>query len=114
MNLIITGVDTDKGILFCNNNIDFYLKILKKFRNNYMSFKNDFNKAALINDKDEQYRISHSLKGVLASIGASEAMNMAQKLENLCQNNASLTEIDCCLNELAVNLDRIMEQISEI
>jgi len=114
MDVVITGVDTEKGILLCNNNVEFYLTILKKFRRNYSSFKVDFIAAVDLNDAGEAFRLSHSLSSVLAAIGASESLVLAQKLESMCNNNVSLTDVYNCLNMLSSNLDDIMDQIKDL
>jgi two-component system sensor histidine kinase/response regulator len=77
------GIDVATGRRYLGGTLRFYLKMMKKFRDDHAaSFLETFDKALLVEDWKTAERLAHSLKGVSGSIGATALAGIAVRLEH--------------------------------
>ena len=81
--LRLPGIDAEVGLVNVGGSEDFFVKMLKKFRDGRgQSFEAEYRAALKAGDWDEQIRLAHTLKGVASTLGALD----------LAQSAAMLTE----------------------
>ncbi len=107
------NIDVSIGLELLMDNEELYLKLLSDFLDSYKSF--DFNSI----DEEEFYRVVHTIKGVSASLGAtnlhrvSAALNKENNVDNF---KVFQYELNLVLNELShidFNLDEVeIEKVS--
>jgi PAS domain S-box-containing protein len=79
----IPGIDVAAGRRYIGGKFPFYLKMLKKFRDDHAaSFTATFDKALLVGDWKTIVRLAHSLKGLSGSVGATDLAESAGRLEH--------------------------------
>ncbi|MCH4886846.1 response regulator [Acidaminobacter sp. JC074] len=79
--LYIEDIDVGLGLTYCNNNMDLYKSLLKKFSDNH---GDDLLKVkeAIRDRTGEEANLLHALKGVLGSLGASLLKEDLETLED--------------------------------
>ena len=107
----IEGIDIEAGLATCAGNEALYRKLLLQFREAQSDFEKDFLEAQLSDDQDTPMRLAHTLKGVAASIGATDVAAAASTLETACKNHESpgalLTQLKALLHILGPVLHAI-------
>jgi len=85
MEIKIPGVDTEKGLEFCNGETDIYINILKSYVLDMSSF---IEKITNVTEETLQdYTICvHSIKSISEAIGAELARKTAKLLEDTGKN----------------------------
>ncbi|MCT7943454.1 ATP-binding protein [Shewanella holmiensis] len=85
----INGLDTQRGLMYCNQDSSLYSKLLRSFIQTGETLINQQNQALATKDLAEMQLSSHTLKGVTANIGANEASHTAADIELLVNNSDS-------------------------
>lgn len=104
---VLPGISTEQGLARVGGQMQFYIKMLKTFREMARGFHERFS-AAIQQDKwAEAHRMAHTLKSVARTLGADELGSRAATLESITKdsNHPSVTE---CLEQLCGELDRVM------
>ncbi len=79
---IFPGIDVAVGLLHVGGRVPTLLKVLNLFRNNLgRHFVERFTQALAANNRTEAKYLTHSLKGVAATIGATDLSDSAKQLE---------------------------------
>ena len=78
----LAGIDTEQGLLRTQNRPALYRRLLLKVLHNHADFPQQYAKAKSDRDTDKQRMLVHSLKGVMANIGAMALANCCQQLED--------------------------------
>jgi HPt (histidine-containing phosphotransfer) domain-containing protein len=93
--------------------------MLIMFNDSYKNFEQLFLDAKLKGDADEVFRITHSLKGLAGTIGASDLFKATQLLETACINQGEnideiFKDVVSKLQTVIAGLDGLVEQQEDI
>ncbi|MBK3332422.1 response regulator [Persephonella atlantica] len=100
-NLNFKYIDIEKGLSHVANNEELYLKILKKFYNNYKDVKLEHM------DDTKLRRTAHTLKGLSANIGANKLSQICAEIETSLNRNLFshfYDEIEKVIKEIEENI----------
>ena len=105
----LRGIDVATGLENTMNDPLFYRRILRLFQHDQGDFVEKFMKAQQNGDRDSASRLAHTLKGVAATIGATELHEIALLLEQNCRQQKG----DCValLQQTAAELDQVLRGI---
>lgn len=106
------GIDTDKGMRYCNGDEDFYRSMLREYMESSDEKKTGLKSALEKEDMEGYGVIAHSLKSTSGTIGAEEVAKIALILEHAAENN----DIDFVRKEqeaLFEKYDQILDIIKE-
>jgi PAS domain S-box-containing protein len=85
--LMVPGIDTAKGLKLIGGETDFYLRLLKVFRDERIgSFQESFRQVRHAGDWAEAHRLAHMLKGTARTLGADQLGELAGGLEQAAQS----------------------------
>jgi len=101
----IPGVDTKKGLDFCNGDLDIYLDILREYVSDMYSLLEKIQNVSEESLKDYAVAI-HSIKSINDAIGAEEARKTAKNLEETAKKNdlAGVLAVNNTFKNYAKNL----------
>ncbi|REL28362.1 response regulator [Thalassotalea euphylliae] len=85
----IAGLDTESALARIAGNIPLYLSLLEKFVTNHSQAISHLRQLLTTNDIDGAVRATHTLKGVTASIGATELSLTLAQLEQIIEQGHS-------------------------
>lgn len=108
-NFNIEGIETTIGL---NNVLDdkpLYYEVLKMFFHEHNDDVNKLNKAIDEGDYHTAKHISHTLKGVSASVGAMTLFELSKQLDN--EIKANNTELEAFVIPVTTQLQKVMESI---
>ncbi|MFH1659435.1 MAG: ATP-binding protein [Pseudomonadota bacterium] len=110
----LPGIDTAEGLRYANDSADFYLRLLREFRDSYgNNFISEFRAARLANDWPTAIRLAHTLKGLSLAIGAKSLGEIAGRLEIVAISQRQ-DEILTIEEELAQVLSLVMSGLMQI
>ena len=105
------GIEKEIGLKYVDNNPEFYLSMLEKYRDYLLEHKELLVHAKDSNDCEELAKLAHSIKSTSGTFGACVIQSKAQELEWLCKDiqidkieemlPLLLSDIDIVLNGLA-------------
>lgn len=109
-------VDVEMGLSTTQNNEQLYLKLLKRFVQNYVTFDDDYKAAVSSDDKEAAIRWAHTLKGTAGNIGAKSIQLAAGQLEQNLKSIESVplaiqAELNDALNNVLNELNSWLNQI---
>ena len=108
----IPGIDIATGLRCVGvNNHKLYISILKRFYKDYQTKPADI-KAQLLTDTTTAQRTAHSLKGVLASIGATQLSQLSGNLEQAIAKNEAPSIIANLIDDIERDLQPLFKGIS--
>ncbi|WP_440875894.1 YfiR/HmsC family protein [Thalassotalea sp. PLHSN55] len=112
---VIEGIDTKQGLASTNNNKNLYIKILISFSEKQKSFDSEFKEAQNCNDIKTMMRMAHSIKGLSATLGASELAIAAEILEKRCNelNIETITSIEEPYDSFISKLSAVVNAITK-
>jgi two-component system, sensor histidine kinase and response regulator len=90
----------------------FYLSLLQKFINGQKSTLSEIKRLINENDLGTAERLSHSLKGVSANIGAVELASAAEKLEIAIRDHQAIHILDGILAALAIPFNNLISELT--
>ena len=112
--IVLNGVDVSRGMSNCNNNRQFYLRMLFKFKDSYSNIKSQIYNLSQTNDVSGVKRLLHTLKGLLNTLGAFEIAKKVQHVENTGVQ-ACITDADyILLNEIYLYLESLFSEIQSL
>jgi len=104
--LDLPGIDVDKGLKLMRDKVDFYRRMLIRFRDSYgVSFASDLRAALAGGRHDDALRFAHTLKGMARNLGMDELGNLAATVE------AELRE---ATDREPLTLDRLFAELARI
>ncbi|MDR2893750.1 MAG: response regulator [Deltaproteobacteria bacterium] len=77
----LPGLEVQSALKRLNGNVKLYLRLLGSFLEHYGSARDTYQTAKLSGDNEQCTRMSHTLKGLAASLGAADLSKAAQELE---------------------------------
>lgn len=80
---VIKNLDTKKGIERLNGNIDAYINIVIKFKDNNRAIMDELEKYIKAGQLNEAEALVHSIKGVSGNISAEKLFNASQILDTI-------------------------------
>ena len=101
----IDGIDVIAGLARTQNNAALYLRLLHKLASNYRDFAVDYKAAAGQGDWSNAELLAHSIKGVAASLGASELALAAADLETRARDGQPDSLVESAVDKA---LQRVM------
>jgi PAS domain S-box-containing protein len=107
----IDGVDVIAGLARTQNNAALYLRLLHKLASNYRDFAVDYKIAAGRMDWSSAELLAHSIKGVAASLGASELALAAADLETRARDGQPDPLVESAVDKA---LQRVMLAIKKL
>ncbi len=98
--LQIPGLDVHIGLSRVNGKGAFYLSLLRKFAASQASAAEDIRLAMAAEDWTRAERTAHTLKGLAATLGATEVHELAERVERLIKARSADAELAAILAEL--------------
>lgn len=80
-NLDLLGFDVKSAIALLGDNEELYIIVLKRFFDEYSAVPKKLISLSMITDKEELQRAAHTIKGLAATIGASDLHIKAKATE---------------------------------
>jgi CheY-like chemotaxis protein/HPt (histidine-containing phosphotransfer) domain-containing protein len=100
---ILPGIDTVAGLAQVSGKTALYLKVLRKFRQQYVAcFEDECIAAMQANNWPAAIRLAHSLKGVARTLGAFHLGDLALQLEDAARDGPE--QAAKCLTVLSAEL----------
>ncbi|WP_051937763.1 response regulator [Ferriphaselus sp. R-1] len=109
--LQIEGVDTATGLRLVAGNQELYRSLLQQFAATFSDVTARIGGQLDDGDGAEAQRTAHTLKGVLANLGAHELSALAAELEGAIRDKAGRKQLDSCLSSLEGPLKSMTDQI---
>jgi PAS domain S-box-containing protein len=110
----LPGIDKALGIAHVGGRIPMFIRLLKHFHNTLgKSFEPQFQQALAAADWETATRLAHSLKGVAATLGASDLSELAKRLEQSCVDHDPMA---CAaqIGPLLVELQQVTKGIAAL
>ncbi len=107
----LAGIEAGKGLENTMNDPAIYRQILQLFCEDQRNFAQQFKEAQQGDDPTAPTRLAHTLKGIAATIGATELQRKAFQLETLCSQSAPEEEIASQLLKVVTELNRILAEL---
>jgi PAS domain S-box-containing protein len=108
------GIDTQAGLKTVQGNETLYLKLLGKYRDSQIDFKDQFLIALKSGDMETATRLAHTLKGVSGNIGALEVQEAALKLETSCKKGHTERTLRNKLNAVIKALTPVIASLNNL
>lgn|GEM_PF-4170141 len=108
------GLEINTALLRINSKVDIYLRLLQFFITDHSDFIQDINLALMDNDTELSIRLSHTLKGSAANIGANDLARIAERVQNGLEQQNIKSEIKCDLHLLEQELEKTLKSIQTI
>lgn len=108
----IIGIDITEGLANIQGNVELYRKLLQKFSDDYHNFDSLFMAALEDNDENAPTRCAHTLKSVVATIGAHGVRDKAKALEAACQEHQSRQQLNRMAKEITAELSQIIDNLA--
>lgn len=102
------------GIGRTNNKTSLYTKIMRKFMRTEHDFVTRTQAALAASDTHTAERMAHTLKGVAATLGATQLQRSAHQLEDCLRNSANGSEHQEALQHTAQELELILHVLQPI
>jgi CheY-like chemotaxis protein len=110
----IPGLDTAAGLAHAGGKEVLYDNLLRKFASGQRSLPEALRRALEQRDWVLAERLAHTLKGVAATIGASEIQAQAARLEQLFSRRDDPAQADALIAPLAAALEELIAQIDKL
>jgi two-component system sensor histidine kinase/response regulator len=88
----LKGIEAGKGMENTMNDPEIYRQVLQLFRHDQEEFSQQFQEALQGDDPKVPTRLAHTLKGIAATIGATQLQEEALQLEMLCTGDGAERE----------------------
>ncbi len=111
----LPGVRVAEGVLRMSGSVALYCAILKKFRNGQKNTLAEIRSAIAADDWKKAGRLTHTLKGLLGTLGAIKLNGKAAELEAAIHGKANvlieplLVAVDLELTQLFAAIDRALQ-----
>lgn len=115
---IKSGVDFEAGVKRLLGDKVFYVKLLKEFSKDYLSYPHDMRKALEEGNIDVMLRMAHTLKGIAGNLSAYAIQRIATEIETVTKENhfekycnllKELDEAFCFLNDFIETFTEIKD-----
>ncbi len=106
----VKGICAEQGMKVCNQNIKLYRKVLKAYFISHKDFESQYLASS---DYEETIRLTHSLKGTSANVGAVEISTLSAGLEAAFKNGESREVLSNCFESLLKSLNTTLSSLAE-
>lgn len=107
----IFGIDIRRGLMRVGGNVALYRSVLLKFAHNQGGVVQQMTDCRQTGDRNTLERLTHTLKGVAATLGADRLASLAATIENLVKSSAGLESLAEPLGPMAIELDSVVSAI---
>ncbi|MBF0212216.1 MAG: response regulator [Magnetococcales bacterium] len=107
----LPGLDTESALKVMGGNTALYLDILSRFVHNQRDAVRIMDTLLDARDWNTLERVAHTLKGIAATIGASDLSGAAQRIEHAAHEGADVDALRVHLKALAGEMHTIMTTI---
>ena len=107
----IAGLDPQQGLLAVRGRVDSYCRLLGKFADSHLADFATIRNALAAGEVDEARRLAHSLKGVAATLGATELFPAAFALETAIKESREAAAIAQLLQQAENAFLSLREQL---
>jgi polar amino acid transport system substrate-binding protein len=108
----INGIDLADGLRRVQGNQTLYVRLLSKFRESQLNFREDFNNAVRNHDTELAHRLAHTLKGTAGNLGCTELQKSSGDLEMAVKNGLSESELALLVDRTMIDLQPILDDIA--
>ncbi|QIZ77688.1 hybrid sensor histidine kinase/response regulator [Ferrimonas lipolytica] len=108
----VSLIDSDIGLINTEQNPKLYRKLLLQFCESQSQFVSQFDDAFAQQDFVTCMRLAHTIKGLLATIGANGLVAPAQALELACEQQQSDVEVQ--LAQFKPSIERLLQQLHQV
>jgi PAS domain S-box-containing protein len=112
--LQLPGIDQRAGLATCMGRTELYQRMLGRFRDAHVRFRDDFEDARRSADADAAARVAHTLRGTAGNIGASGVAAAATALELACKGGADELEVARLLVEVEQSLNPVLAGLTTL
>ena len=107
----LQGIEAGKGMENTMNDPAVYRQVLQLFRKDQSQFLQQFQEAQTGDDSEVSIRLTHTLKGIAATIGATRLQEQALQLETLCRENGPQEEIERHFQRVCKELNAVFAEL---
>ncbi len=112
LKMLRPDVDIEKGLRYAGGNTALFVKLLTDFAKNYADAPDRIGLAVKRQQTDEAARLIHSLKGLSATLGATDLNQAMTSLEAAVKKGEA--PLDSLLASVKATLDRTLSLISQV
>lgn len=105
-------IEFDKVLEFAFGEISFYHELLGKIKDEFITFKQQFSEALVVNDIDKIGFLKHRLSSSLKILGLVDLEKNIEAIQATVSNKAPEDEIQLALTMIQVECDTIIRNIS--
>jgi two-component system, sensor histidine kinase and response regulator len=109
----VAGLDTRQGLTTTQEDVPLYLRLLKMFADTQEHFAETFKTARHSQDCHAAEREAHTLKGMAATIGATQTYKAAAALEQACRQKAPHAELDTLCAQICNRLGPLVAALHD-
>lgn len=102
----------EAGLRRAQGNAGLYARLLRKFRDGNLDFRAAFSAARDDADARAGERLAHTLKGLAATVEATDVASRAGVLEQLCRTNAGAAEVQSALDAVCGALAPVLDELN--
>ena len=109
-----SGIDIEKGLFYCSDDMELYLEMLNIFRKEKCNVADQLGAEFRKGEIEAVRLLAHGLKGVSGTIGSKGIFNAAEALESACIEESSMEKIDNLITELTGKLNPVLEVLTNL
>jgi CheY-like chemotaxis protein len=110
----LTLIQFESGLRRTQGNAGLYARLLRKFRDGNLDFRAAFSAARGDADARAGERLAHTLKGLAATVEATDVANAAGVLEQLCRTNAGEADVQNALDAVCGALAPVLDELNRL
>ncbi|WP_333874170.1 PAS domain S-box protein [Methylobacter sp.] len=107
----IQGLKSTPGLALFRGDITKYQRLLRMFADSHSEDMKHVQERLADGDIQEAQRLIHNLKGIAATLGASDVSGLATKLDNALRQNATLAECTELARQCNAKLTQLIREI---
>ncbi|CAK8721473.1 histidine kinase [Candidatus Electrothrix laxa] len=107
----LAGIEAGKGMQNTMNDPEIYRQVLQLFRKDQGDFSCQFQESLTGDDPDASTRMAHTLKGIAATVGATQLQEEALQLETICRKDDPEEEREEQFRRVTKELDAIFAEL---
>ena len=107
----IVGLDASKGLTRCNRNPKLYVSLLGKFVKAQEHTLDNIRQAMADGDAESAQRLTHTLKGLCATLGAEPTHLMMVDIEQALREGRGADDIESLLEPASAELTTLFASL---
>ena len=109
----IGGLDVPKGLSHMMGKKTLYITMLRKYVAGQRAGVQSIREALVAHDTASAQRIAHTLKGVSATIGATDIAAYATRIETALRDQHPRADVDMAVNAMQVPMDKFIRELED-